>query len=150
LLFDCERDCKVTGSAASAYTAVPLDDHRLKDKRYWADAYQLLINHGGEFTDEELAAKFFKNRGGNQQSFRKQYHKLREWPPLLVQTDRRPCGVTRKPASVYKAQPSAEVERLRKFSETEQKIWKRQVHAAVLRRMNDRLDDQNRQLLADS
>jgi hypothetical protein len=141
-----KRRCDVTGKLATAYITIP--DH--KDKRYANPVYRLAMLLRGEYTDEEIAVEHEKKRGGNQESTRKLGSKLREWPPLLMLTDRRPCGVTKKTASVYKALPSAEVERLREMSPKERSVWKRQIEAAVLRRMNDRLDDQNRQLLADT
>jgi len=151
-----KRRCDVTGKLATAYITIP--EGKRKDKRYASPVYRLAMLLRGEYTDEEIAverekrraAECEKKRGGNQESIRKLGSKLREWPPLLVLTDRRPCGRTKKTASVYKALPSAEVERLRAMSLKEQRIWKRQIEAAVIRRMNDRLDDQNRQLLADS
>src|SRR6187399_951745 len=126
LLYACRRKCTVTNKKASAYTAVPLNDPRVTDSKYRNDFYRLSLELGGEFTDEELALECVKVWGGRTESFRKQGFRLRKWPPFLMLVDRRVCRVTKKSASVYKALPSADVERLRKLSKKEQKIWLRQ------------------------
>ena len=69
-------------------------------------AYVVALRIRGDFTDAELAAACFKRYGGNEETYRKRCHELRQrHRRKLIPVSRRRCTKTGKTATAYKVVP---------------------------------------------